>query len=478
MPIRLRVSFAFAVVLAVVLLGTGLFLDLRFAAEMNRAIDRSLRSRAGDVIALVRQADSGLRTAGRSGLNTDAAGFAQVLRLDGSIFDSSPQTGERAVLSRRELATVGPAGKFVDGATVASLKGPVRIFAVRTQAQGGDLVVAVGATLGERDRALGSLRALLLTGGAGALILCAAAGYLAIAGALRPIELMRRRAEEISAAVPGPRLPVARGDDEVARLGGTLNSMLDRLENALRHERTFVSDASHELRGPLAILKAELELAQRDQPTVEALERTIRSAAEETDRLARLTDDLLVIARGDQGQLPVHPARIATRELLGAVRDRFAHRAHGRTIGVSDGGPTHVHVDAARVEQALENLVENALRHGDGDITLSAAARDGAVELHVCDDGPGFAPEFLPDAFRRFARAEVGRSTGGAGLGLAIVATIAASHHGAAHAANRPSGGADVWISLPGLISTSSAGPSLRGASPLPTQGDTPCSSD
>jgi signal transduction histidine kinase len=449
LPIRLRVSLAFAAVLAVVLAGTGLFLDLRFAAEMNRAIDQSLRSRAGDVIALVRQADSGLRTAGHSGLNTDAAGFAQVLKLDGAIFDSSPQTSRQAVLSPRELATAGPGGVFFDRSAVANLAGPVRILAVLTRAQGSALVVAVGATLTERDRALGSLRALLLTGGAGALVLCALAGYLAIAGALRPIELMRRRAEEISAAEPGPRLPVARGDDEVARLGGTLNSMLDRLESALRHERTFVIDASHELRGPLAILKAELELAQRDASTREGLELTIRSAAEETDRLAQLAEDLLVIARGEQGQLSVNASRVDTGQLLRAVRDRFATRAGGRGIRVSSVGPDHLRADPARIEQALGNLVENALRYGDGDITLSAGVRNGRIELHVGDDGPGFAPEFLPGAFRRFARADSGRSTDGAGLGLAIVATIAASHGGSAHAANRPAGGADVWISLP-----------------------------
>jgi signal transduction histidine kinase len=449
-PVRLRVSLAFTIVLAMVLLGTGLFLDLRFAAEMNRAIDQSLRSRAGDVIALVSQADSGLRTAGHSGLRNNAS-FAQVLKLDGTIFDSSPQTNGRAVLSRRELAAVPASGRFIDRSAVADLPGPARILAVRTRAQGNDLVVAVGATLSERQQALDSLRALLLIGGAGALVLCALAGYLAVASALRPIESMRRRAAEITATEPGPRLPVPRGDDEVARLGGTLNSMLDRLEDALRHERTFVIDASHELRGPLAILKAELELAQRNPQTLRALERTIRSAAEETDRLARLTEDLLVIARGEQGQLPVNVARVDTGRLLRDVRESLARhpRAGARGILVAGVEPRFLQADPARIGQALGNLVENALRHGGGAITLFAISHDGQVELHVVDDGPGFDPAFLPGAFRRFARAESGRSTDGAGLGLAIVAAIAASHGGAAHAANRATGGADVWISLP-----------------------------
>jgi len=451
LPIRVRVSLAFAVVLAVVLAGTGLFLDLRFAAEMNLAIDQGLRSRAGDVIALVRQADSGLATAGHTGLNNTVRGFAQVLDRRGGVFDSTPQTSRQAVLTRRELSATGSAAVFIDRSSVAGLDGHVRILAVATRAQGRDLVVVVGATLSERDRALRSLRTLLLTGGAGALILCAVAGYLAVAGALRPIELMRLRAEAITATEPGPRLPVPAARDEVARLGGTLNAMLDRLEDALRHERTFVIDASHELRGPLAILKAELELARRDPQTREALELAIRSASEETDRLTQLTEDLLVIARGEQGQLPVNPARIDTARLLGDVRDRFAKRtlAAERKIVVSNVQPGALHADAARIEQAMANLVENALRYGTGNIILSAISRDGSIELHVCDDGRGFDPEFLPHAFGRFTRSDHGRGAEGTGLGLAIVATIAASHRGSAHAANRGEGGADVWISLP-----------------------------
>ncbi len=262
---------------------------------------------------------------------------------------------------------------------------------------------------------------------------------------------MRRHAEEITAAEPGLRLPVPQADDEVARLGGTLNLMLDRLEDALRHERTFVIDASHELRGPLAILKAELELAQRAPQSREALELTIRSASEETERLTQLAEDLLVIARGEQGHLPIDLARVDAGQLLRDVRDRVVKGPLGaaRNIRVSSCGGRHLRADRAKIERALGNLVENALRYGGGDVTLSAVLRNGTVELHVYDEGRGFSPDFLPNAFGRFTRADAGRSTDGAGLGLSIVAAIAASHGGAAHAANRTAGGADVWISLP-----------------------------
>ena len=335
--------------LAAVLAGTGVFLDLRFAAEMNHAIDQSLRARAGDVIVLVGQADSGLRQARPVGLNTGVRDFAQVLDTSGKIFDSSPQTGRHAVLSAGALPRSGARGVFIDRASVAGLVGPVRMLAVPVRAQGRNLVVVVGTTLSDRDRALGNLRTLLLIGGAGALMLSALAGFLAIGRALRPIELMRRRAEEIGAAEPGSRLPVPPSGDEVARLGGTLNSMLDRLEDALLRERTFVIDASHELRGPLAVLKTELELALRIPEGREALEAAIRSAAEETDRLAQLAEDLLVIARGEQGHLPVTRSRLDTRELLRGVRDRFAKRARelGRSILVSAPEATPIYADRA-----------------------------------------------------------------------------------------------------------------------------------
>ncbi len=450
LPIRLRVSLAFAVVLAIVLAGTGVFLELRFAAEMNHAIDQSLRSRAGDVIALVGQADSGLRQARPPGLNTGVRDFAQILDTNGKIFDASPQTGRHAVLSESTLPRSSARGFFIDRASVAGLRGRVRMFAVPVRAQGRSLVVVVGTTLVDRDRALRNLRALLLIGGAGVLILSALAGFLAIGRALRPIESMRRRAEEIGADEPGSRLPVPPSGDEVARLGGTLNSMLDRLEDALQRERTFVIDASHELRGPLAVLKTEFELALRAPRDLGTLEQAIRSAADETDRLVQLAGDLLVIARGEQGQLAVTRSLLDTGELLRGVRDRFGKRARDlrRAIYVSATEESSVHADRARIEQALGNMVENALRHGDGEITLWAGANGAHIELHVTDRGSGFDPEFLPRAFGRFARSDASHSTEGTGLGLAIVAEIAAAHEGTAHAANRL-GGADVWISLP-----------------------------
>jgi signal transduction histidine kinase len=243
-------------------------------------------------------------------------------------------------------------------------------------------------------------------------------------------------------------VPAAR--DEIARLATTLNEMLARLESAFEHERRFVADASHELRTPLALLRTELEIALRRPRSVAELERTVRSAVEETERLTRLAEDLLLIARADEGVLPIRSETVAVGEVLEAVADRFAARAAGLGRTVSRQETTlAVEADPERLDQALSGLVDNALRHGDGEVVLSARESGESVELHVTDEGRGFPAGFRERAFDRFSRADEARSRGGSGLGLSIVALIAASHGGKTGADNRPGGGADVWLSLP-----------------------------
>jgi signal transduction histidine kinase len=245
-------------------------------------------------------------------------------------------------------------------------------------------------------------------------------------------------------------LPVPPAGDEVSRLAVTLNEMLARLQAAVEHERRFVADASHELRTPLALLQTELDLALRRPRSREELESALRSAAEETQRLSRLADDLLFIARADQGPLPMRSEIVAAGDLLADAATRFAGRASrlGRELRTEETALL-VDADPLRVGQALVNLVDNALTHGDGTVELAAQQRNGYVELHVRDGGSGFPDEFRARAFDRFSRADEARSGGGSGLGLSIVELVARAHGGRAALANGPSGGADVWIALP-----------------------------
>jgi signal transduction histidine kinase len=313
----------------------------------------------------------------------------------------------------------------------------------------GGRAVVVARSLEPREESLHHLLKELLFASPLALLLASLAGYGLAAGALRPVEAMRRRAAGVSATEPG-RLPVPPSRDEISRLATTLNEMLGRLEAAFEHERRFVANASHELRTPLAMLRTELELALRRPRSREELEAAVRSAAEETNRLSQLAEDLLLIARADQGALPIRAEHVGVDELFATVAERFGHRAreHKQELELRPASVA-VTADPARVQQALANLVENALEHGSGPVDLYAVERDDIVELHVADAGAGFPERFLERAFDRFSRADDARSGSSSGLGLSIVALIAQAHGGSVGAENRPEGGADVWLSLP-----------------------------
>jgi signal transduction histidine kinase len=276
----------------------------------------------------------------------------------------------------------------------------------------------------------------------------------------RRIDSTGASAATISAGDISAKLPLPDSVDEIYRLGSTLNEMLSRLGQSFEHERAFVADASHELRMPLTVLKAELEVALK-QTTPGPVRDALASAAEEADRVIALAEDLLVLAGADRARLLLELRSVAISGLLDAVSNRYSQAATraGRRLVVDPDGGGVLRADPVRLEQALANLVDNALRYGRGTISLTACARDGQFEVHVTDDGPGFPPEFLGLAFERFSRAERARGRGGAGLGLAIVEAIARAHGGEAHAANRADGGADVWLVLPAVNGAASDGP-------------------
>jgi signal transduction histidine kinase len=440
LPIRLKLTLAFTGVMALVLAATGLFLYLRLGAQLDHTLDQGLRSRTGDVSALVQQADRGLKDAVRAQGGDVGASPAQILDSSGRVFDATPGFQKRPLLTLAEVRQIRAGAKFFDRKQPS---GPVRLLATPVHAQGRDLVVVVGASLEDHNQALHNLGVLLLIGGPLALLLAAVAGYGLATGALRPVESMRARAAAISAEHLDKRLPLSHSHDELHRLGETLNAMLARLEAGLARERSFVADASHELRNPLAMLRTELELVARDRPEGAELDAAVESAIAETERLGRLTEDLLVLARADRDGIPIARETVTVANLLSTIGERYPGVKLAYPVGLA------VDADPMRLEQALTNMVENAHRHGAGRIRVTALEADGFAELHVTDEGRGFTPEFLPRAFERFARANAARTTGGTGLGLAIVQAIANAHGGSAHAVNRPGGGADVWIVIP-----------------------------
>lgn len=438
--------------MAIVLIATGLFVFLRLGDELDNTTDEALRSRADEVSALVRQSGSELRQPRGRRLSEQEDSFAQVLDTRGRVVDTSSRTRTRSILTAAEASRAKTETLVVNHESVPGVEGgEARLLATPVRARDRELIVVVGTTLADRNEALRNLRTLLLIGGPIALLLASLAGFGVTALALRPVERMRRQAAEISTAKPGVRLPVPPTDDEIGRLGQTLNAMLARLEEAFQRERTFASDASHELRTPLAVLKTELELAIGRGRSRDELEAALRSAVEETDRLVQLAEDLLVIARFDQGRLPVRLAAVEVDDVLADVRERFAIRSRETDRAVVADAPDGLRLtaDPERLRQALGNMVDNAFRHGRGTVRLSARTVNSHVELRVSDEGPGFPADFLDAAFERFTRGDEGRGRGGTGLGLAIVEAIASAHRGKARASNRAGGGADVWLELP-----------------------------
>jgi signal transduction histidine kinase len=362
--------------------------------------------------------------------------FAQLLTRDGRVVDATPPLGRTALLRSDELARARERALFVDRPRVPGLDEPARMLAVPLPR----FVLIAGATRENRAETLNSLRDAFLIGGPLALLLASFAGYVLAGAALRPIEAMRRRAAAVSTASLDERVPVPETNDEVSRLGETLNAMLARIESGVARERRFAADASHQLRTPLALLEAELELALARGRSPDELREALRSAAESTERLSRLVADLLLLARAEEGRVPLKAEAVDVADLLEQVAARYDAEVEAEPLVVT--------ADGLRLDQALTNMADNARRHGGRRVTLVAQARNGAVELHVVDDGAGFPDDFLGRAFERFSRADPS-APDGSGLGLAIVQTIAAAHGGAAHAANRPGGGADVWLALP-----------------------------
>jgi heavy metal sensor kinase len=446
LPIRFRLTLTFAAVMAVVLVSVGVFVYVRVSDSLDNTVNQDLGARADDVSALVRHPHAA--GGDRGDLGHDSPG--QLLAADGRVLRGSPSTPLLSLAQLRQAQ---------DGRLVVQLRsipgfdeGSWRLLARPIEDSVPPTVAVVAVSLEPREEALHHLLVQLLIGGPAALLLASLAAYALATAALRPVDAMSRKAAAISLKGDDQRLPVPCTRDEIAKLGERLNEMLTRIETALAHERRFLADASHELRTPLTILTGELEIALRRSRSRSELEQVVRTAKEESDRLAQLAEDLLVVARADQGGLPVHPEPTPLQPLLERVAARFETRAHDQGRRVVTRAPMELEAlrDPVRVEQALANLIDNALRHGDGTVEISAQQQNGSVELHVTDDGSGFPPSFLPHAFERFSRPDQARTSGGSGLGLAIVEAVAHAHGGTSGVSNRAGGGSDVWLALPG----------------------------
>jgi signal transduction histidine kinase len=422
---RIRVRIVAAVVLAMsaVLLAAGGFVFWRVSYALDRQLNQDLRAYT-DLVT------TGLARGDR--LPGDKPGLvSQTFSPDGTRLDKSDQ-GVRSLLTDSQIrgATARPRrldlGRFLPPPSEA----PYRVRYFTTPTPGGTVVVATAISRRKHDEAL---RELLLQLGLADLATVAAAGLVgwgATRAALDPVERYRRAAQA-AGDDPVRRLPVDPGhDDELTRLGATFNDLLDRLEEGRGRERQFLADASHELRSPLALLSAEVEWARHRRRTPAEIDVVLASIGEQTARLAALAEALLNLEEVTSTSVSAEPVDLQT--FLEGVALRFEPEASAqhRSIVVDVRGATTAEVDPVRMDLAVGNLVGNALKYGDGTVTIRSATSDGRTDLEVVDEGHGIPDDLGDRAFQRFTRADQARTRPGNGLGLAIVAAVAHSHGG------------------------------------------------
>jgi two-component system, OmpR family, sensor kinase len=413
LPLRWRLTLGFAAGMALVLVALGVFVHARLRADLTESIDEGLLSEAQFVATA---ADRGEPLSSNGAVVEADDALAQVVDVSGNVvafaspLASDPFLAPGALDAADEEAFTETFAPSVDQ--------PIRVLAVPRR-DGSFMVVA--RTLDDRNEALARLAVQLLVGGMAALAMSAALGWALAGAALRPVERMRREADAISVSEPDRRLSVPAPRDELRALAETLNTMLERLQTSMQTERDFLDRASHELRTPLTILKTELELALARPRTPVELEAALRASSQEVETLVRLAEDLLVLSRERDGQLPVRKEPMRVDDLLERLAMGFTAEARSAEveIHVQVEPGLHLSADPVRLRQAASNLMVNALQHtpAGGRIDLEASRTGASVSIEVRDSGPGFGVERLD-------------GSAGTGLGLVIVDAIVRGHGG------------------------------------------------
>jgi signal transduction histidine kinase len=432
--IRVKATVASTIVVAVALTVAGLMLVQVLRTSQIRSIDSTLELRATDIESLI-ATDGGIASLS---VEDDQDGFVQILDASGDVVAASRNIdGEPSLVTGSGDSTVTMKVIEVD-------TGDFRVHAHRTEGVDGATIV-VGASLENVDRVLTTVRGSLLFGLPLLLALIAALVWVVVGRALRPVEAIRSEVADIGGGDLHRRVPMPGTNDEIGRLALTMNQMLDRLETSNVAQAQFVSDASHELRTPIAVIRHELEIALRSDDAV-LLRETAAEVLDEDLRMQRLVEDLLLLARRDgRAGAPVVVERslVDLDDIALGESHRVSTRIRVDTSGISAG---QVRGDEDQLVRVVRNLLDNALSHAKQTVRVSVSSTaDGAVVLCVEDDGPGVADADRERIFERFARSDEARARddGGSGLGLAIVAGIVADHAGTVAVDTSPSlGGA------------------------------------
>ena len=460
--VRLTTALAAAAVVAAALAVAGVLLAVLLRQNLVHGLQDAGRQRALDVAGAL----------SRDGL--DVVGTGLPVGRDRSVVQVV--RGERVLVSSPEIAGLAPLtnlrpapGKTVlarGGAISPARDGDHQLVALGVRsADGQPLVVLVAQSLEPVDNPLRALTTLLLLGVPGLTVFVAGSTFLLTGRALRPVEAIRARVEAIDASRLGQRVPVPAAHDEVGRLAMTMNDMLDRLDNAAGAQRRFVSDASHELRSPLASVKATVEVA-RAHPELTSWPHVADVVLEETDRLQTLVTDLLLLARDDERGLQLRDEEVDLDDLVGQEVARL--RLAGPLVVRVSSTAVRVQGDRHRLGRVLRNLVDNAAQHARSEVRLALRVDGDRAVIDVHDDGDGVSSDDAERVFERFVRLDESRSRsgGGSGLGLPIARQIARAHGGDVTFVALGQIGATVRMTLPlrSLMAPAGAPPVLHPA--------------
>ena len=427
LPIRVRMTAWYVVLLAAIIAAVGAFLVVRLRADLVAAMDSRLNP-AADQIALGYHAEGApeAHDVTASVLSGERAA-SQVLTPAGRVIAAfGDPVAHVPMIGAGDLRRVTHGRRTVQTTTLGSPGRRFRIVARMTTRGIHPRVVVAGESMAPVDRSVHRLLILLFLAGPAALAATAAGGWWLARRALAPIGELTDDAGRIEMQRLSERLPVPPTGDEVARLATTLNTMLARIEGGVEEQHRLVADASHELRTPLAAMRAELEVSLRADDLDPAARAVLRSTLEEVERLTWTVEGLLTLTSADQGALGLRPRPVDLAVLADetVTRLRTLAGAHGVTVEV-DAGPAVALADEAWAGRALGNLLDNAIKFSPAGatVTITTATRADEALVRVLDEGPGIPPDARDAVFDRFHRLDGSRTraTGGSGIGLAIV---------------------------------------------------------
>jgi heavy metal sensor kinase len=459
LPIRIRLTAFYAVLLSVIVVGLGAFLVLELRSDLQARIDRDLQAASAQIAEAYAEEGNGRFLDVAETVLPRTGSAAQVRDATGRLLLSYGDVpgGERLLPSGTLEAALrrGPTTRTVTVSGIArEQRFLTRIAPVRRL--GRPRVVIVAESLLEVDESVGRVLVLLLIAGPAALVAMALGGWWLARSALLPLRRMTAEAQEIGIDRLRDRVAVPRVADEIGQLAVTFNAMLERLQRGVEDQQRFVADASHELRSPLAVMRSEIDVTLRHDELAPQARAVLESAREEVDRMSRTVAGLLTLAQADEGRLDLLTTRLDLGDAIEAAARPLrpmAATAHVRLEVHAARCPALA--DPNLVHQALTNLIENAIKFSPpgGRVAVTAWSRDEEVGVTVTDDGPGIPAEAQAHLFDRFYRADParGRAVGGSGLGLAICREIAGAHGGRVWVDSRPGRGSAFSLALPRL---------------------------